>query len=188
MSDPVSIGLLALSAVSTAASVAGGFVQANQQSALANAQAEQIRMQGEMSELTARSQAAEMLNDQTRLRAKQVAQGAAAGITLDSGSFLSVVASEASKAERDRQQVLRTGRINRAAADVSAAGYEAQGQYSKWGAWINAGTSLLKGGTIAMGIADKAGWFDSKPSGSSSSGGVADLAASGNAYSGGGWV
>lgn len=180
--------MLALTAVSTVASVVGSFAQANQQSALANAQAEQIRMQGEMSELTARSQAAEMLNDQTRLRAKQVAQGAAAGITLDSGSFLSVVASEASKAERDRQQVLRTGRINRAAAEVSAAGYEAQGQYSKWGAWINAGTSLLKGGTIAMGIADKAGWFDSKPPGSSSGRGVADLAASGNAYSGGGWM
>lgn len=180
--------MLALTVVSTVASVAGGIAQASQQNALANAQAEQIRMQGEMSELTARSQAAEMLNDQTRLRAKQVAQGAAAGITLDSGSFLSVVASEASKAERDRQQVLRTGRINRAASEVSAAGYEAQGQYSKWGAWINAGTSLLKGGTIAMGIADKAGWFDSKPSGSSSGGGVADLAASGNAYSGGGWL
>ena len=178
--------MLALTAVSTVASVVGGFAQANQQSALANAQAEQIRAQGEMSELTARSQAAEMLNDQTRLRAKQVAQGAAAGVTLDSGSFLSVVASEASKAERDRKQVLRTGGINRAAAEVSAAGYEAQGQYSKWGAWINAGTSLLKGGTIGMGIADKAGWFDGKPSGSSG-GGLASLASSGNAYSGGGW-
>lgn len=176
--------MLALTVASTAASVVGGFVQANQQSALASAQAEQIRMQGEMSELTARSQAAEMLNDQTRLRAKQVAQGAAAGITLDSGSFLSVVASEASKAERDRQQVLRTGRLNRAAAEVSASGYEAQSQYSKWGPWLNAGTSLLRGGTIAMNIGDKAGWFDSKPSSSSSGWGLDRLAASGNMYGG----
>ena len=158
--------LMALTVVSTAASVVGGFVQGQQQSALASAQADQIRMQGEMSELTARSQAAEMLNDQTRLRAKQVAQASSAGVTLDSGSFLSVVASEASRAERDRQQVLRTGRINKAAAEVSASGYDAQSGYSKWGAWVNAGTSLLRGGSTAMNIASNAGWFDDKPTGS----------------------
>lgn len=152
--------MIGLTAIGTAASVVGSIQQGQQQAQMAQAQADQARMQGELANLQARSQAAEMLNEQNRLRAKQFTQASAAGVSLDSQSFMAVVASEASRAERDRQQVLRTGQLNQAAGLASASAYESQGSFSKWAGWFNAGTSLIKGTTAGMGIADKAGWFE----------------------------
>lgn len=152
--------MLGLTAVGTAGSIIGSISQGQQQAQMASAQADQARMQGELANLQARSQAAEMLNEQNRLRSKQFAQASAAGVSLDSQSFMAVVASEASRAERDRQQVLRTGRLNQAAGQASASAYSTQGGLSKWAGWFNAGTSAIRGSSTAMGIMDKAGWFE----------------------------
>lgn len=84
--------------------------------------ADQTRMQQEMAMLSARSEATEMFNEQLRLEAKQRAQAAAAGYELDSTSFMSIVAATASKADQDREQVLRNGRYNAAVIGVSAQG------------------------------------------------------------------
>ena len=113
MPQAIPVAMIAITIASTAYSVAGSIQSGQQQAAMAEAQGKQAAMHGEMANLQARSQAAEMQNQETRLRATQVAQAAANGVSLDSDSFLNVVAATASKAELDRAQVLRNGLLAR---------------------------------------------------------------------------
>ena len=165
MPQAIPIAMIAITVASTAYSVAGSIQSGQQQAAMAEAQGKQSAMQGEMANLQARSQAAEMQNQETRLRATQVAQAAANGVSLDSDSFLNVVAATASKAELDRAQVLRNGLISQAAGQAQQSTYStAAGNYRTSG-YTNAGASLLKGATSVAGTASAAGWFDAPAGG-----------------------
>ncbi len=152
--------MLATTLASTAVGVYGSIQQGQQQRALAEAQAKQSAIAGEMAELNSRAQAAEVSNEALRLRSKQVAQGAEAGLTMDSGSFLAVIADSAKKAEDDRLNILRTGRLNRAAAEAQSSMYQSAGQYASQAGYVKAGSTLLSGITQGMKISSDAGWFD----------------------------
>ena len=165
MPQAIPIAMVAITAASTAYSVIGSIQSGQQQAAMAEAQGKQAAMQGEMANLQARSQAAEMQNQQTRLRATQVAQAAANGVSLDSDSFLNVVAATASKAELDRAQVLRNGLISRAAGLAQQSAYSAAADNYRTSGYANAGASLLKGATSIAGTASAAGWFDAPKTG-----------------------
>lgn len=165
MPQAIPIAMIAITVASTAYSVAGSIQSGQQQAAMAEAQGKQSAMQGEMANLQARSQAAEMQNQETRLRATQVAQAAANGVSLDSDSFLNVVAATASKAELDRAQVLRNGLISQAAGQAQQSTYSAAAGNYRTSGYTNAGASLLKGATSVAGTASAAGWFDAPAGG-----------------------
>jgi hypothetical protein len=177
MASAATLGMIALGA-STAVSVIGSLSKASAQQAQYEYQADMARKQGELAELNARNEAAALEMDAQRLRSKQIAQGAAAGVDVTSGSILDVIAESAKNAETERQNVLRAGRLNREAYNVEAAGYSNAAKSAKRSGWISAGTSLLSGIAGGIGIADKAGWFDSATKTAASSG--KSLAAIGN--------
>lgn len=160
MASAATIGLIALGA-STGMSVIGGLSQASNQAANYEYQAEMSKKQGELAELNARNEAASLEMDAQRLRSKQIAQGAAAGVDVTSGSIMDVIAESAKNAETERQNVLRAGRLNREAYNVEASGYHSAAKSAKRQGWISAGTSLLTGLAGGVALASKAGWFDS---------------------------
>lgn len=160
MASAATIGLIALGA-STGVSVLGSLSQAGAQSAMYQYQADMAKKQGELAELNARNEAASIEMDAQRLRSRQVAQGAAAGVDVSSGSIMDVIAESAKNAETERQNVLRAGRLNRESYNVEAQGYYSASRSAKRSGWISAGTSLLTGLADGIGLASKAGWFDS---------------------------
>lgn len=150
-----------MTAVSTAISVAGSIAQGQAQSRQANFQAEVARKQGELSEMQSRSQAADIELEAQRTRAQQINQAAGAGLDIsDSDTLWDVINASQKEAESERQSILRAGQMNRATYGLEAQQYANAGKSGRQASWINAGTSLLKGTTQVVSIADKAGWFD----------------------------
>lgn len=160
MASAATISMIALAA-STATSVIGNLSQASAAATQAEYQADMAKKQGELAELNARNEAAEIEMDAQRLRSRQIVQGAAAGVDVTSGSILDVMAESAKNAETERQNVLRAGRINREAANVEASGYQYSAKKAGQSGWVGAGTSLLSGIAGGIALGSKAGWFDS---------------------------
>lgn len=148
-------GSVAASAMGAVGSLSSGNSQANAY----DAQAKSLEIQGEMSNLSAREKAAELSNEHNRLRATQIAQGSAAGVSMDSGSLLNIMADSASKLEKDRASILRSGALNYEAAKASAAGYSSASSTSKTSGLFGFGTSLLNGGGQAYDIGKNLKWW-----------------------------
>lgn len=160
MAISASAVMLGLTAVSTAVGVMGSIQQGQMAQQAAENQAYQANIQGELAELNSRAEAAEMSKMATRMRSTQVAQAAGSGVTLDSGSFMAIVADSATRAEQDRQQVLRTGRLQRAATEAQASSYISAGKSYSQAGWMGAGASLLGGAKDTIGPAKEMGWFE----------------------------
>lgn len=149
------------SAVSAGVGAIGAIMQGRAQSDQMEYQAEMSRKQGELSELQARQEAADIEREAQRTRARQITQGSAAGVDVSSGGSLwDVIANSAKLAEDERQNVLRTGRINKESYGVEAQSYKAAASAAKTGSYFKAGTSLLNGATSTIAYGNKAGWFD----------------------------
>lgn len=146
---------------STAVAVGSQLYQGQMQAQQASYQADLSRKQGELAELNARQEAADIQFASQHKRATQIAEGAAAGVEVNSGSLLDVIASSAKTAEEERQNVLRAGRLNRAAYEAQAGGYSMGGSAARTGSLWGAGASLMWGASNGVNIASKAGWFDS---------------------------
>ena len=155
-------GIMAIAATATSAIIGGisAIKQGEQQAAMYNAQAKSVEMQGQMKSLQARQEAAEMQTEALRLRAKQFAQAAGQGYTLDSESFLGVVAASASQAEKDRLQVLRNGKLALAEASGQASYYRNAADTARSSGWWTGMTSLLTGFAQTGLQMQKAGWFE----------------------------
>ena len=96
----------------------------------------------------------------TRLQAKQIAAASASGYELDSGSFMDLVNESAENAKLDREDVLRTGRLQAEAKRVEADSYGKAAKDSKTSGWVNAAGSLFQGTTSGYLVGNKAGWWD----------------------------
>lgn len=151
----IATGLAAV--VSAVGSISAGRQQAQQY----EYQAKVTEMQGELSQLSAQQQAADVQKQAARVAATQRVQGAAAGMDLSSGSLLDIMASSARTAEDERQNILRAGKMNYAAAQADASSYRSAASRSKSSGYFNAGASLLQGATSISNIGAKAGWFES---------------------------
>lgn len=152
--------LVVMSLVSAAVGAASAYQSGMAQSGMQAEQAKQASMRGELSMLNARSQASEMEREAIRLKASQVAAGAGTGVAQDSSSLLALVSDSANRAELDRQQVLRTGRLQQASGEYDASMYRQASSGSKTGALFGAGASLFDGLTKSVGYGQDAGWFD----------------------------
>lgn len=149
------------SAVSAGVGAISAIMQGQAQSDQAEYQAAMAKKQGELSELSARQEAADIEREAQRTRARQLTQGAAAGVSVSSGGSLwDVIANSAKLAETERQNTLRAGRLNKESYNVEAQSYEAAASASKTGGWLKAGTSLLGGVSSVMTYGNKAGWFE----------------------------
>lgn len=155
--------IIAIAATATSAIIGGisAIRQGEQQASMYRAQAKSVEAQGQMKSLQARQEAAEMQTEATRLRAKQFAQAAGQGYSLDSESFLGVVAASASQAEKDRLQVLRNGKLALAEASGQASYYRSAANTAKSNGWWTGMTSMLTGFAQAGMQMNKAGWFES---------------------------
>lgn len=162
MTTSMAMGIAAVtSAVSAGVGAVGAIMQGRAQSAQAKYQAEMSRKQGELSELQARQEAAEIEREAQRTRARQIVQGSAAGVDVSAGGSLwDVIANSAKLAEEERQNALRTGRINKESYGVEAQSYNAAASTAKTGSYFKAGSSLISGVTSTISYGNKAGWFD----------------------------
>ena len=154
---------LVLTGITTAISVMGTIAQGQAQSAQQSFQADMAKKQGELDELSARQEAADIQVEAQRTKAKQITQAAAAGVDVStSGSLWDIMNYSAKEAETERQNVLRAGRLNKASAGITAQSYATAAKNTKVASHWKAGTTLLQGASTSVGIADKAGWFDNK--------------------------
>lgn len=149
------------SAVSAGVGAYASYASGKAQSDQAEYQAEMAKKQGELSELSARQEAADIEREAQRTRARQLTQGAAAGVSVSNGGSLwDVIANSAKIAETERQGTLRAGRLNKESYGVEAQSYKAAASAAKTGGWLKAGTSLLDGVSNVMVYGNKAGWFE----------------------------
>lgn len=152
----------AITAIAAVASAAAATYASIQQQQIASEQAEREakaqRLQGQLAEENARLQAAEKQKEQQRVASSQVVSGSAAGISLQSTSLLDLMEETSSMFEADRQQLLRTGKIQNAAATYSADSYRLGA--SRGPSYFKAGATLLNGIGTGMSYGNKAGWFD----------------------------
>ena len=158
----MAMSTLAMAAVvgSTLVGTIGSLQQAEAQSAAYKAQQAQSQYQAELYDLNSRKEAANMGVEATRLQAKQIAAASASGYELDSGSFMDLVNDSAENAKLDREDVLRTGRLQAEAKRVEADSYGKAAKSSKSGGWVNAAGSLFQGTTSGYLVGNKAGWWD----------------------------
>ena len=151
--------ITAVTAIAGAAVSAYGIVQQQQiASEQAEREAEAQRLQGQLAEENARLQAAEKQKEQQRVASSQVVSGSAAGISLQSTSLLDLMDETSSMFEADRQQLLRTGKIQNAAATYSADSYQLGA--SRGPSYSKAGATMLNGIGTSMSYGNKAGRFD----------------------------
>ena len=149
------------SAVSAGVGAYSAYASGKAQSDQAEYQAEMAKKQGELSELSARQEAADIERNAQRIRARQITEGAAAGVSVSNGGSLwDVITSSAKLAETERQSTLRAGRLNKESYGIEAQGYKAAASAAKTGGWLKAGSSLLGGVSSVMSYGNKAGWFE----------------------------
>ena len=159
ISAAAAAGITAVVSMVSAGVAAYGIMQQQQiASQQAEREAEAQRLQGQLAEENARLQAAEKQKEQQRVASSQVVSGSAAGISLQSTSLLDLMDETSSMFEADRQQLLRTGKIQNAAATYSADSYKLGA--SRGPSYFKAGATLLKGIGTGMSYGNKAGWFD----------------------------
>lgn len=149
------------SAVSAGVGAYSAYASGKAQSDQAEYQATMAKKQGELSELAARQEAADIEREAQRTRARQITQGSAAGVSVSSGGSLwDVIANSAKLAEAERQNTLRAGQLNKEAYGVEAQSYSAAASAAQTGGWLKAGTSLLSGASSVISYGNKAGWFE----------------------------
>ena len=73
---------------------------------------------------------------------------------------MDLVNESAENAKLDREDVLRTGRLQAEAKRVEADSYGKAAKDSKTSGWVNAAASLFKGTTSGYLVGNKAGWWD----------------------------
>lgn len=157
MGVELALGFLA---ASTAVSTIGQLQQASAQQAMYDYQADMAEKQGELAELQAKQEAAEVMKQEVATKSKQRAQAAAAGIDLSSGSFMDILNETATQAQKEREDILRRGALNRASYQVEASGYRAASSSTSGSKWWQAGSTLLGGAAQGIDFADRRGWFD----------------------------
>ena len=159
ISAAAAAGITAVTAIAGAAVSAYGIMQQQEiASQQAEREAEAQHLQGQLAEENARLQAAEKQKEQQRVASSQVVSGSAAGISLQSTSLLDLMDEASSMFEADRQQLLRTGKIQNEAATYSADSYKLGA--SRGPSYYQAGATLLNGAGTSMSYGNKAGWFD----------------------------
>lgn len=159
ISSAAAAGIMAVVSIVSAGVSAYGIMQQQQvASQQAEREAEAQRMQGQLAEENSRLQAAEKQKEQQRVASSQVVSGSAAGISLQSTSLLDLMDETSSMFEADRQQLLRTGKIQNAAASYSADSYRLGADRGP--SYFKAGASLLGGVNSGLYYGNKAGWFD----------------------------
>lgn len=157
MGAGLALGLLA---ASTAVSTVGALQQASAQQAMYDYQADMANKQGELAELQARQEAAEVTKQEIATKSKQRAQAAAMGVDLSSGSFMDILNETASQAQKEREDILRRGALNKASYQAEASGYSAASSSTSSSKWWKAGSTLLGGAAQGIDFADRRGWFD----------------------------
>lgn len=151
--------ITAVTAMAGAAVSAYGIMQQQQiASETADREAKAQELQGQLANENARLAAAEKQKEQQRVASSQVVSGSAAGISLNSSSLLDLMDETASMFEADRQQLLRTGKIQNAAAVYSADSYRLGADRGP--SYFKAGSTLLNGVSTGLTYGNKAGWFD----------------------------
>lgn len=151
---------LGMMIASTVVSTVGQLQQAKSQQAMYDYQADMANKQGELAELQARQEAAEVTKQEVATKSKQRAQAAAAGLNLSSGSFMDILNETASQAQKEREDILRRGALNKASYQAEASGYSAASSSTSRGSWWKAGATLLGGAAQGVDFADRRGWFD----------------------------
>ena len=168
--------ITAITAVASAAVATYGQLQQSAiTSANAKREADAKRMQAQLAEDNSRLAAAEKQKEQQRTASSQVVSGAAAGVSLNSASLLDLMDETSSLYEKDRQQLLLTGRLQSEGLNYGAAGFEASAKRgpSYFGAgatmlngigtgtsYFGAGATKLNGIGTGLSYSNKAGWFD----------------------------
>lgn len=131
----------------------------NDARAQANAQAQAQQLEGQLAESNAREMAAEKRKEAIRVQASQEASATAAGIGLNSESFLNLMADTSRAYAKDIEQLQRTGRLQMASAYSNASLTRSAGKMKQSQGYFQAGTSLLNGISSGLSYGDKAGWF-----------------------------
>jgi len=147
--EPGVIAILA-TAISTAASAAGAIYASTQQAAAADRQAEIARVQGEQAQLAAEAEAEDRRRRSRYLLGQQLAAAGMSGVALEGSPLLAMVESGVQE-DLEVRRVLYRGHLGSVGAASDAALAEAQAETYRTAGYIQAGTSLLRGGTQAYG-------------------------------------
>jgi len=158
------IDFASLALTSTIAKTVFGVVsnikQGQDQNSILRSQAQLAEMKAETDNLAYREKAALTEQEGVRMKAKQIVAAAGAGVTLDSGSFLSIVANSAKRVSEDAETLRRTGRLYAAAGESQGNSLRAQGSAAASAGFWNAGGTLLSGVGKGLQIGKDAGWFN----------------------------
>ena len=139
--------MMAIAAVATA----GGQIAAGHAAAEAGkANAENLRRQGDAEMQSASQKANDMRYAGNRLMGETRVTQAKAGVDLSGGSAADVAAESALNVEQDALRALYGGRVKKWQADAQANIARTEGKNAKTMGYINAGTTLLKGGAGYM--------------------------------------
>ena len=143
--------IIALSAISAA----GSLYQGSMQASAAKSQAKQAELQGQSSMIQSRVAAAQMAKDATDLKGRQIAQAAANGVDVSSGSLIDVQETTDKQAQDDINFTLSNGRMALATAQASASSYRNHARGYMTSGYMNAGSSLMGG---LMNVGKIQGW------------------------------
>lgn len=157
ISTAMMAGIAAVTAIAGSAVAAYGQIQTAQaQSSAAKQQQKSAELQGMLAEENSRMAAASKQKEAARAASSQVVSGAGAGINLQSESLLDIMNETSTLYEADRQQLLRTGALQKAAGAYNASAFDTSSTSSYW----KAGGTLLSGLGTGITYGNKAGWFD----------------------------
>lgn len=135
--------MMAAAAVATAGGQIASGIAANN-AAKANARA--LEEQGRQEVAAANMKASDVRYAGNRLMGETKVTQAKAGVDLSSGSAADVAAESALNIEQDALRALYGGRVRKWQTDAQAAITRSEGKNAKTMSFINAGTTLLKGG------------------------------------------
>ncbi len=137
-------------AVSTAVSIGATIYATQQQAAAADRQADIARVQGEQAQLAAEAEAEDRRRRSRYLLGQQLAAAGMSGVALEGSPLLAMVESGVQE-NLEARRILYKGRLGAVGAASDAALAEAQAETYRTSGYIQAGTSLLRGGTQAYG-------------------------------------
>lgn len=142
MCEPATIMMAAAAAVSAGGQIAAGHAAAAAGKANANA----LQAQGNAEMQAASQKASDIRYSGNRMLGETRAIQAKSGVDLSGGSAADVAAESALNIEQDALRALYGGRVRKWQADAQATIARTEGKNAKTMGYINAGTTLLKGG------------------------------------------
>lgn len=156
------VGSLIGTAVSAYSSISSSYAaqaEAENARAVEEKQIQSRMLEAQIQEDNYRMAAAKKQKEKAKMASAQVAAAAKAGVSLQSQSLLDIMDETAVEYEKDRQTLLRSGRMASTATQYNAVNMRRTSIPSVTNGYADAASSVIKGVGSFLDYGDKAGWF-----------------------------